>query len=1127
MTPLRIALVCTVGAVSLLGGVFSTPSALAAAPHDTFNLFFHTYCAPGTFCDLRWKCASPPAGFDTCPVASYEELRGLIRESVQEMNLLWQPLGISFRPIVFQVDSSDPNFYQTTGCADDAAGNPRVCANNTTACTQDSQCAGIGDGVCRLKKFCPDLVTSCTANAQCGGDPCLSLNEQRRNRWQALVAAPAAGALHLMIVRGPGRCCSRIPNHRAPQPICIDNGEAPDDSVNTAGLWCDAGRLPSGNGSIWAHEMGHHWCLWHTFTGDDPADVNPPEHNPDSLCDVLDTNDDPAPFEAYQPGDNTRDQDSTLAFVSGHEWCGGTKQAADPKSPRPTWCQPACSKFDSNGLTPWNMPDRAPLENAMSYHSDDCRGPYVVNGLRTEAFTLNQRYAVEQCRLNVATRQAGSLPNICATYGGDGDGDGVCNGGVAADNCPKVANTAQYDKDGDGVGNACDNCPDTPGPTGDIDQDLVGDICDKNLDGDACGNGIDQHPTQAKVAVGTHYYPGCGSGIEVTWGSESGNADGDAWLNCQDHDDDNDGVCDEGGPLSQSQAPGLLPGGCVAGPGGSDPCPLEAGEGCLNQPLPFPCKPTWIVCEGPGCFPYKLKLIKMGDPDPQATIEYLDFTISNRTLFIGSLPARTISETARSLQIDAAGAAAAPEAGGPFRLEIWSKAPDAFVALVAEYDPESVDATSITHGAWVAVRPQDGPGGTYLLVHASWNSTDFDDPGPGDTDGDGFADPFDNCSSRPNPPQLDADGDGFGNACDADLDNDFDVDSTDVAAIADCDGADLSAEIPILEPRSIGGWEDEPFDPNAPLRAARCAPADLDESGLVDGADLAAGIAALGNMPGPSAFQDPVDRCAGVSCDDGVACTVDRCVRATGECVHAPRDCADDDACSVDYCDEGIGSCIHAGGGCDDGNPCTDDACDAANAACLHTPVRDGGACDDGSSCTSGGTCSGGACVPASTVTCDDGDLCSDDACDPLTGACLSTPRICDDGDLCTADACAAGFGCVSAAIAVGDSAPLDFTDPVTLAWDGDSWAGHWNTYRGTIPRAGMGSRRSAYDDVCLDGADSAADGPARTLDRTSPDSGEAFYYVTTQESPCGEGPAGVASSGEERPRPFPCTTPP
>jgi hypothetical protein len=38
--------------------------------------------------------------------------------------------------------------------------------------------------------------------------------------------------------------------------------------------------------------------------------------------------------------------------------------------------------------------------------------------------------------------------------------------------------------------------------------------------------------------------------------------------------------------------------------------------------------------------------------------------------------------------------------------------------------------------------------------------------GAPDTDGDGVSDPFDNCSWRPNPDQVDEDGDGIGNLCD-------------------------------------------------------------------------------------------------------------------------------------------------------------------------------------------------------------------------------------------------------------------------------------------------------------------------------------------------------------------------
>lgn len=58
----------------------------------------------------------------------------------------------------------------------------------------------------------------------------------------------------------------------------------------------------------------------------------------------------------------------------------------------------------------------------------------------------------------------------------DGDGDGVAD---AADNCPGVANTGQYDEDDDGLGDVCDNCPhvDNADQTN-ADGDGVGDACD-------------------------------------------------------------------------------------------------------------------------------------------------------------------------------------------------------------------------------------------------------------------------------------------------------------------------------------------------------------------------------------------------------------------------------------------------------------------------------------------------------------------------------------------------------------------------------------------------------------------------------------------------------------------------
>ncbi|MDO8615360.1 MAG: cohesin domain-containing protein [Dehalococcoidia bacterium] len=57
--------------------------------------------------------------------------------------------------------------------------------------------------------------------------------------------------------------------------------------------------------------------------------------------------------------------------------------------------------------------------------------------------------------------------------------------------------------------------------------------------------------------------------------------DGDTFKNGCDPDDDNDGVCDTGGPLPNG-TPGTPSGGCSAGPGGVDNCSLNSNPTQLN-----------------------------------------------------------------------------------------------------------------------------------------------------------------------------------------------------------------------------------------------------------------------------------------------------------------------------------------------------------------------------------------------------------------------------------------------------------------------------------------------------------------------------------------------------------------
>ncbi len=96
-----------------------------------------------------------------------------------------------------------------------------------------------------------------------------------------------------------------------------------------------------------------------------------------------------------------------------------------------------------------------------------------------------------------------------------------------------------------------------------------------------------------------------------------------------------------------------------------------------------------------------------------------------------------------------------------------------------------------------------------------------------DSDGDGIADDFDNCTFVTNPGQKDADQDGYGNICDADLNN---------------SGLVTTADFGLL--RSVLGQ----YASSGPLAAA----ADLDGLGLVTSTDFGILRSSLDRPPGPS-----------------------------------------------------------------------------------------------------------------------------------------------------------------------------------------------------------------------------------------------------------------------------------
>ena len=298
-----------------------------------------------------------------------------------------------------------------------------------------------------------------------------------------------------------------------------------------------------------------------------------------------------------------------------------------------------------------------------------------------------------------------------------------------------------------------------------------------------------------------------------------------------------------------------------------------------------------------------------------------------------------------------------------------------------------------------------------------------------------------------------------------------------------------------------------------------------------------------------------------ISCNDGNTCTQDSCNPATGACANTPKSCDDGNPCTLDSCNGATGACTFAptpGATCNDGDsctsgdscvlnpgnpiptcqgnpkcadgdPCTSDLCDPATGACINSPIQ----CDDGNSCTAD-TCTGGACVASPLAgACDDGNRCTvSDTCapGPAGPVCSGTPVNCDDGNACTVDDCdPVSGGCTHAPVMEPDVTGLLFTSLTVVTWSANQGAGSYDSYRGTIPAHGLGTRPPAgplYDQTCFETGDSNGDGVLVSTDPAIPPLGTAFYYLVSEVAACGQGPVGEDSNGTTIMNSSPCPGP-
>ena len=199
--------------------------------------------------------------------------------------------------------------------------------------------------------------------------------------------------------------------------------------------------------------------------------------------------------------------------------------------------------------------------------------------------------------------------------------------------------------------------------------------------------------------------------------------------------------------------------------------------------------------------------------------------------------------------------------------------------------------------------------------------------------------------------------------------------------------------------------------------------------------------------------------CAG-GCDDGVACTADRCI--DGRCLQA----ADNSLCG-------------AGERCDVLSGCVPDTCET-----------DADCGNDGIDCNGIETCSGGSCITMAGTTCDDGDPCTADLCDPGAGGCVTT-IVDGDGDGAPAMS-VGGVSCGGTDCADDDPSRYPGATEVCDGADQDC--------DGSIDEDAMcgGSDGDRCDDVVM----LTLDGSGRATYRATLSAG----YADDYDTPCGSG---------------------
>lgn len=154
------------------------------------------------------------------------------------------------------------------------------------------------------------------------------------------------------------------------------------------------------------------------------------------------------------------------------------------------------------------------------------------------------------------------------------------------------------------------------------------------------------------------------------------------------------------------------------------------------------------------------------------------------------------------------------------------------------------------------------------------------------------------------------------------------------------------------------------------------------------------------------------NKASGVTCNDGLYCTVSDSCNAGGICAGSARTCDDGLACTSETCNETLDLCVPAiANGCLILGACvasgaedpTDSChvCDPTSSSITWTNKPTGTVCEDGLFCTSGDTCNALGLCTGPLRDCSDNQNCTLDVCDEANRQCVSTTLGCIISGVC------------------------------------------------------------------------------------------------------------------------------